>query len=87
MTTNKSEQHVLRTQEKVTSSWLCCVCSSESRDIEGGLLHRAAQEDSVDVMKILLENCFDRDAQDTAGLTVKDYATKFKRPKVKEFLK
>jgi len=86
VTADKSERHVLRTQDVVLSNFLCCVCSSKSIDIEGGLLHRAAQEDNADVMGILLKHGYDRDAQDTAGLTIKDYTLKFKRPKVKKFL-
>jgi len=84
ITTDKSERYVLRTQD-ISPGFLCC-CSSETINVEGGLLHRAAQENNEDVSDILLENAYDLEAKDTAGWTAYTYAFRYKGTNAQIFL-
>jgi len=74
-------------------SWFCLPCGpciSACWDVEGGLLHRAAQKNSVDVLKILLKNKFDineKDEEGDSGWTAFMYAVWFDSPKAAKFLK
>jgi len=77
VTTDKSEQYVVRYRDPAICS-KCCGCCVESSGIEGGLLHRAAQEDNDDILEILLENGFGVEKEDTGGWTAYAYAYWFK---------